>query len=81
MQSELEKLKGKAISNQSRQLETLHDQMQKAATWLYPDRAPQERRLNLTPFAVRHSAEEVLRLLLEKVDPEALDRVQTFPLG
>lgn len=65
MAGELEKLKEKAISNQSRQQEIVQQQTERVATWLYPDDRPQERVLNPLPFAVRHGMEKLLDILTE----------------
>ncbi len=63
MASELQKLEGKAVSNQSRKQEIVQQQAEKAAAWLYPDGRPQERVINPLPFAVRHSMEGLLEVL------------------
>jgi uncharacterized protein YllA (UPF0747 family) len=80
MEGELHKLREKAAANQSRQMETLHDQLERTALWLYPDGEAQERRLNLLPFAVRHSPTALFDLLLDRLDPLRPQEVQDIDL-
>jgi len=80
MQSELRKLKEKAIAGSRRTEETLQAQLEKAAAWLYPGGSEQERVLNITPFLVRYGTQKLLSLLLEHTDPRRPESVQKIIL-
>lgn len=80
MESELRKLKEKAIRSRSRREEILLAQLAKAATWLHPEGAPQERVLNIVPFLARHGAAALFPRLLERLDPSNPAVVQEIAL-
>jgi uncharacterized protein YllA (UPF0747 family) len=80
MQSELRKLKEKAIASRGRDEETTHTQLKKASAWLYPGGSEQERVLNIAPFLARYGTQVLLPLLLERTDPLRPEHVQKILL-
>jgi bacillithiol biosynthesis cysteine-adding enzyme BshC len=80
LSGELDRLRGKAVSNLGRQQETVRAQIAKAAVWLYPEGRAQERILGVLPFALRHGLGPLLDRLLERVDPGRPEREQLVPL-